>query len=137
MSLSMEEVGRMPRRFAATVSFQSNPSRVQLLSNDSPLRPTKLTNSTYKIEMSGNLLQICKSRSEVAKSHPRRSIIGAGSSTFPEASGIRSSRKGYSRSRTTSGGSIILSRCLSSSSSGSGFPSKSNTRQPGVSRRSR
>ena len=33
--------------------------------------------------------------------------------------------------------SIIFSRCLSSSSSGSGLPTKSNTRQPGVSRPSR
>ena len=35
------------------------------------------------------------------------------------------------------GASIIISRCLSSSSSGSGLPLKSNNRQPGVTRRSR
>ena len=43
----------------------------------------------------------------------------------------------YSQSRTTKGESIIFSRCLSFSFSGSWLPSKFNSRQSGVSRQSR
>ena len=91
------------------------------------------TNRSHSFSTSWKLPPNCRA----SMRHETFANNGSCGSTFPGASGIRSSRKGYSRSRTTRGASIILSRCLSSSSSGSGFPSKSNTRQPGVSRRSR
>ena len=58
-------------------------------------------------------------------------------STVPLLSAIRSSAKGYSLSLTTSGPFRMRSRWRATSSSRMALPSKSSTRQPGVSRRRR
>ena len=58
-------------------------------------------------------------------------------STTPASLVIKSSANGSSRSRTTRGPFLIFSLWRSSSSSLNGFPWKSSTRHPGVSRRKR
>ena len=54
-------------------------------------------------------------------------------SRAPDSSTIKSSAKGYSRSRTTRGPRMMCSFRRSSSLSQTGFRSKSKTRHPGVS----
>ena len=58
-------------------------------------------------------------------------------STVPLLSAMRSSAKGYSLSLTTCGPLRMRSRWRATSSSRMALPSKSSTRQPGVSKRRR
>ena len=58
-------------------------------------------------------------------------------STVPLLSAIRSSAKGYSLSLTTCGPLKMRSRWRATSSSAMTLPSKTSTRQPGVSKRRR